>query len=671
MFRPLGDDKASYGRLFERGAVVSLVGDDHTPILKGTGISPAIHPKARNMPYSAFSSESTWKYTSKKAFPDAIPSLPYDPNPLVTSWINKLPTPGQMLPHGDDADIVYPDSGISTDDSKKDNGNSGERDLDQEQIDEQRRKLLPLYISQLVPTLPENVKPSQQQENAHEQQNRAPRQIGQTLPILSDSGQEIAQEMNNSYGNHGTTSSGGRGNIEKIRGVDGRQNNFQTDQRGRGSRGNRGHSNRGRGNRGNYGNRGNRGNRGGRGGRGYRGGRGGHGLHDAQGPTLKRQPPPKEPSMGSNGAACHIPDLTPSHFTEIPQQGCQGQVDNSTIVSDPTSSGWIPPHMRYKARGSQTSATTQTSEGATEARGGRSIDVDPDESDHEQRLKQLQAGIDEMMDTTKSETAETQPLPAQPPAMPVDPFAETWNMHRLRRNLPRTRSGNSAHRVQNDGAQARDTQDKTAHSTMKQQASARPTRGNAVVPRDSALELVAAMSQKIARMMSSLEVYPGNVSLKAEIGRFCITKFSPVYVQNQGKGEPLQNIKEVLDKHHPCHGDLMSTNILTAEGSDANYMALRTDKLGNRVWCSNNRRTVYQIFCCAATKNNTECYFVIEVDGSDFTYQVRPFLVEPCAIFVHCPKRSWDFKVTINKYEDLGEDFDKFAQDVIRSMWIE
>ncbi|XDG09229.1 hypothetical protein ABKA04_008844 [Annulohypoxylon sp. FPYF3050] len=604
MFCPQVDSISSYGRLFERGAVVSLVDDDHTPIAKGISATPVTREEERSKPYGAFPLD--WKYRAKEAYPDTVPSVPYDPNSLVTSWINKLPTPGQMLPHGDDTDSLYPDSGISANGPKRGKGDGGERSIAQQQIDEQRRKLLPHSIGQVVPTLPKSIKPPQPQEGAHEQRNEVPRHISQALPIPSESSQEVVQETNTSSGNQVTTSGGGRDDIGQNGRVNGRQNSFQVEQRGRGSRGNRGRGNRGRGDRG-RGDRG-RGNRG----RGYcgyrgshsnRGNRGTRGGYDAQGPARRQQRPIEEPSLSSSGAVGHISDLTPSRFTEILQQDPQGQVDNSTSFSDPNSSGYSPPH------GSQTRATTQTSQDACGVCESRPKDVDSDESNHGPTLKQLKTRINtlKLVDATKSQSEETQPI----------------------------------HRGQNGDVQARDSEGKVAHSTMKQQGSARPTRGNAFVSGDSAPELIAAMSQKIARMMSSLEVYSGNILLKAQIGRFCITKFSPVYVQNQDKGKPLQNIKEALDKHHTDHRDLLCTNILTAEGTDANYMGLRTDRRGKRVWRSDNRRTVYQVFCAAAIMTDKEVDFVVEIDGSSFTYQIR------------------------------HEDFQGFAKDLVRGMWVE
>ncbi|KAI0900111.1 hypothetical protein F4806DRAFT_278480 [Annulohypoxylon nitens] len=634
MFCPQVNSISSYGRLFERGAVVSLVDDDHTPIAKGISATPVTREEERSKPYGAFPPD--WKYRAKEAYPDTVPSVPYDPNSLVTSWINKLPTPGQMLPHGDDTDSLYPDSGISTNGPKRGKGDSGERTIAQQQIDEQRRKLLPHSISKVVPTLPKSIKPPQPQESAHEQQNEVPRHISQALPVPSESSQEVVQETNASSADQVTTSGGGREDIEQNGRVNGRQNSFQVEQRGRGSRGNRGRGNRGRGNRG----RGDRG-RGDRG-RGYcgfrcshsnRGNRGARGGYDAQGPAHRQQRPVEEPSLGSSGVVGHISDLTPSRFTEISQQDPQGQVDNSTSFSDPNSSGYSPPH------GSQTRATTQTSQDASGMCESRPKDVDSDESNHGPTLKKLQTRINtlKLVDATKSQSEETQPI----------------------------------HRSQNGDVQARDSEGKVAHSTMKQQGSARPTRGNAFVSGDSAPELIAAMSQKIARMMSSLEVYSGNISLKAQIGRFCITRFNPIYVQNQDKGEPLQNIKGALDKHHTDHRDLLCTNILTAEGTDANYMGLRTDRRGKRVWRSDNRRTVYQVFCAAAIMTDKEVDFVVEIDGSSFNYQIRHMSEESCDLWVHCPKRSWDFKVNLSKSEHLDEDFHGFAKDLIRGMWVE
>ncbi|KAI1206487.1 uncharacterized protein F4807DRAFT_470226 [Annulohypoxylon truncatum] len=638
MIYSLAEGKSAYGSVFEKGVVVTLSGGATTPTPKGIGVTPAILSKDRDEPYKAFSSE--WRYKAKEASSDAASSVPFDPNPRVTSWITKLPTPELMLPHGDEKNTTDPDSGISNNRSKIAGSYDGERDLTQKEIHEQQSKLLPHQISQVIPTLPksshEDSVPLPVQEVIYEQRNRTPHQVNQapnTVPELkqeeaqkttlhsSQEGMSEQQRSGTPRGAHATTTRVKRGNTGRRQG--GRRQNGRQDQRRRSNRGRRPYQQR---------------------------------------PTEQRR-------MNSRNATGHVANGTPARFPEQSQAQDHGNTAHLNTQGS-TSARYVPPHLRYLHPVSQTSVPKQASQETPEVREGILIVLDSDESDHEEkRLEELRTTIDKLAEETTTEAGETNSLSTQSTAMPANSFVDTWNMHCLQQCLPSIETDN-----QNHGGLADSSKSPTFHSTMRQQASARTTRrlnpslGKVKASEDPAPQLIGAMSQKIVRMMSSLEVFHGRVSLKAEIGRFCLTKINRGYVQAQGQGEPLQDIKVALDKHHTNPRDVMFTNVLTAEGADANYIAFMKDSLGKRIWTGDTRRTVYEITCCALTADNKYCRFVIEVDGDDFTCQVRPFPTDSCSLFVHCPKRSWDFKVALAKSQDLGEDFAGFAKDLIRSM---
>ncbi|KAI1098904.1 hypothetical protein F4804DRAFT_349858 [Jackrogersella minutella] len=259
-------------------------------------------------------------------------------------------------------------------------------------------------------------------------------------------------------------------------------------------------------------------------------------------------------------------------------------------------------------------------------------------------------------------------LPDEPKTMPVNPIANDWNSNRVR-------SPNALSEA--------DDPPRVLRNTMMQQAGARTgrkqgyhnanSRSNDESMYDQDPQLIQSMSQKLVRMMSSLEVFPGAVSLRAELGRLCLTKINPNYVCVPGRvvpgqAKPLQDIKEALDKHHINSQTVIFTNILTAEAADANYLASMQDSLGKRMWVGDVRRTIYQVFCYAITKERKACRFTVEVDGSNFSYRVLQLPEDSCNLYVHCPKRSWDFRVTFTKSQYLGETFDHFAKDLVDCM---
>ncbi|KAI1386735.1 uncharacterized protein F4822DRAFT_445008 [Hypoxylon trugodes] len=243
------------------------------------------------------------------------------------------------------------------------------------------------------------------------------------------------------------------------------------------------------------------------------------------------------------------------------------------------------------------------------------------------------------------------------------------------------------------GAHSRGNQPKTMgqsqirHSTMHQQAGAPKNRRKGyfhqeTIPNETPVnedpdpKLVQSISQKLARMMSCLELFQGKVTLKASLGRLCLTTINSdhVYVPgqaSQGKAKSLRDIKDALDKHHINPQDTIFTNILTAEGGDANHIALMQDGFGERLWLSASRHTTYELACIVVTEDREQLTFFVEVDGNDFTYQLNEVTSNSsCSMSVHCPKRPWDFQVTLSKSRDLKEVCGDFAKDLVDNMRI-
>ncbi|KAI0152151.1 hypothetical protein F4776DRAFT_669940 [Hypoxylon sp. NC0597] len=317
--------------------------------------------------------------------------------------------------------------------------------------------------------------------------------------------------------------------------------------------------------------------------------------------------------------------------------------------------GYIPPHLRSIHRPGQIREATESSEDNLNASDTSPAELDANEPDFQQKSRELEARIDEVVEETKTlQLQDEGAQPIQPRSTLADPFDGVW-----------------------DRLQAQRT-------TMGQQASLKPNRGHVQAPdltsngeivdlgSDSAL--MRAMSQKLIRIMSSLEVFKGRVTLKVEFGRLCFTTINRNYVHVQGTSVarspamPLREMKEALDKHHASPRDVMFTNILTAEGGDANYISFMQDSSGKRMWLPGTRRTVYEVICCAFTNEKKSFRFVVEIDGGDFTYQIRQLQSNPCSLFVHCPKRAWDFKVTVSKTPNLDEICGGFAKELVDSM---
>ncbi|KAI0841212.1 hypothetical protein F5Y06DRAFT_308120 [Hypoxylon sp. FL0890] len=316
--------------------------------------------------------------------------------------------------------------------------------------------------------------------------------------------------------------------------------------------------------------------------------------------------------------------------------------------------GYFPPHLRHVHTTAQARAVTESSSDTLKASETNPTELDPNEPGSQKRVEGLRASINEatkQMKALQPQTQGSQPIQSGP--LPADAFKSVRNRREASRH------------------------------TLGQEAPSRPSyihvKTPDFTPSDEAVNLtpdrvlMQAMGKKLVRMMSSLEVFRGRLTLKAELGRLCLTKINQDYVHIQGSGLrgkaiSLQDMKEALDKQHVSPRDVMFTNILTAEGADANYITFMPDSFGKRMWLPDTRRTVYEIACCATINKNTRYRFIVEIDGSDFTYQIRPLQSNSCSLFVHCPKRVWDFQVTFSKTLDLDEIYGGFARDLVDSM---
>ncbi|KAI1470883.1 uncharacterized protein F4812DRAFT_281986 [Daldinia caldariorum] len=293
----------------------------------------------------------------------------------------------------------------------------------------------------------------------------------------------------------------------------------------------------------------------------------------------------------------------------------------------------------------------------------------PTEQNLEKPDQKEQEGL--LVSFDMAETTKASPVGAQIPTnasdseiVPEDPFAKIWNGVRKGDICVEPRAA-----------------PKTQHSTMRQKAG---RRGDNILVRDllsnhkhkapdSDPELIQAITQKLVQMLSSLDVFTGKVYLKAELGRLCLTKVNHNHVCLEdtpfhSKAKPLQVIKEALDKHHVKPRDLVFTKILTGDGGDANYISFAEDSSGQRLWSPNTRHAIYEIHCRAKTTGGKHQDFTLEVDAKSFEYRIHELSGDSCSVFVHCPKRSWDFQVTLCKLQDLRETYNDFAEDLVNDM---
>ncbi|KAI1658377.1 hypothetical protein F4813DRAFT_356607 [Daldinia decipiens] len=288
----------------------------------------------------------------------------------------------------------------------------------------------------------------------------------------------------------------------------------------------------------------------------------------------------------------------------------------------------------------------------------------------QQQTEELSTSIDKENERISITQSETQVPQHPPPSKPErdDPFIQLWKGAQI--GEPRVEPSITP---------------PPRRSTMRQQAGRRydgfqapecpPGYEKVHKGPDPDPELTQAIVKKLVRMMGSLETFTGKVSLKAELGRFCLTKVNHNHVWLKGsacqdKVKSLQDVKEILDRHHVRPKDVIFTKFLTGDGEDANHITFAHDSFRRRLWVPTARRTVYEIYCRVKTADEKVHKLALEVDAKELTYRIYERGGGSCAVFVHCPMRVWDFQVTLTKSQDLGLTYREFAEDLINNMSI-
>ncbi|KAI1342436.1 hypothetical protein F5Y15DRAFT_412945 [Xylariaceae sp. FL0016] len=211
------------------------------------------------------------------------------------------------------------------------------------------------------------------------------------------------------------------------------------------------------------------------------------------------------------------------------------------------------------------------------------------------------------------------------------------------------------------------------NGTMSKQSAWKST-GQPQLTQDPDPEMLRAMSGELVKAMESLRIFTGQVSLKAELGRFCFTKLGIHHVQlpnstNEPRRSPLAHIHTAINKQHTTSRDVMFTKILTTDGGDANklsFMCIEGDKQ-TRMWSPQNRRTIYEFRCVARSAGGKHMFF-IDVNAEDFSYSIRKAKPATNSLGVHCMKRVWDFQITLSYSQNLDELCGNFAKAFVDSL---
>ncbi|KAI0136350.1 hypothetical protein BJ170DRAFT_7720 [Xylariales sp. AK1849] len=178
----------------------------------------------------------------------------------------------------------------------------------------------------------------------------------------------------------------------------------------------------------------------------------------------------------------------------------------------------------------------------------------------------------------------------------------------------------------------------------------------------------------LSEMLEPLRIFRGSITLKADIGRFVFTKINWQHISIPGtdcgyKGKSVEDMEEMLKSHtHP--GDLFFTKIFSVSGADANYLGSlkEVSNPSTNLWKNLKRRVVYEFSCMTKDKSGGKHYFFLDVDADNLSYSLRSGTTKPSNIFVHCMKRTFDFRLTVGAAQNIEGNYGSFAREVVESL---
>ncbi|KAH9887867.1 hypothetical protein F4778DRAFT_797341 [Xylariomycetidae sp. FL2044] len=295
---------------------------------------------------------------------------------------------------------------------------------------------------------------------------------------------------------------------------------------------------------------------------------------------------------------------------------------------------------------------------------------------------------------------ENQQTPKFKPGLGPNPFEDIWSHARTASGSKINQYGSSGILGKNLSGSPRDSQVETRkpqiveneeagsrvfHETMRQQAGSRSGTAKTAAVKADVVKTIAtqtdevddetlhSLNKKLVRMLRPLGMSVGHISLKVEFGRFYLTSINKDYVQLPGedskvKNSELKSIAEQLNRVHTDPSRYVFSRIISTEGGDANYLAFLKDSKGKRMWHSLDRQTIYEIFFEAMTEEEERDRFVLEIDGTDFSYQLRQDELETTYVTMHCIRRTWDFRFMLSASKNLEKSYGEFAREFVRLM---
>lgn len=173
-------------------------------------------------------------------------------------------------------------------------------------------------------------------------------------------------------------------------------------------------------------------------------------------------------------------------------------------------------------------------------------------------------------------------------------------------------------------------------------------------------------------LMYPMKAKYGVVRLRAEIGRFFMGNVERSGVARNKLREPANGWKpdQLIDRLNNSVSDCFFTKILSYWGNDVDYLVnMKEDK--QKIWDPMGQgRIFFDFYFRARTSVGTAAHFVLEVDGRDFSWNLREARNPYDPIVVHCLAQHWDFRLVASHDYTLDQNvhFGAFARALVDSL---
>lgn len=180
----------------------------------------------------------------------------------------------------------------------------------------------------------------------------------------------------------------------------------------------------------------------------------------------------------------------------------------------------------------------------------------------------------------------------------------------------------------------------------------------------------------MSTILEPLRLFQGSVTLKAEIGRFILTKINSQHISmpdfSHNKAKSIEDMEKSLARHTDVR-DQWFTKILTLSGGDANYMVNQSQDghSSSKMWLCKKREVFYEFWCMTRGESGKKHYFFLNVNANDFSYNLRAQDTKISRVSVHCMKRQFDFRLVVESAHDIEKNCGNFAKEVIASLKVQ